>query len=118
MHNRGSEITIDLEQQTVTAPDGTTHQFDIAASRKRSLLLGLDDVALTLEHKGSNRSFRKRLQDNSALAPWHAARTGRRGRIVAVTTNVPGHNRLGTGTRPFKAPIVATGSAVPADWHP
>ena len=63
----GSEITIDLEPQTLVAPDGTTHQFDIAASRKRSLLMGLDDVALTLEHKGRIEAFEK---DYKAMVPW------------------------------------------------
>lgn len=47
---RGSNatITVDLEHQTIQGPDGGTIRFDIEPFRKRCLLEGLDDIALTL----------------------------------------------------------------------
>ena len=50
---RGSNatITVDLEAQTIRGPDGGTLHFDIDASRKQTLLEGLDDIGLTMEKK-------------------------------------------------------------------
>src|SRR3569623_749641 len=42
-------ITIDLEKQEITGPDGGRIRFDIDAFRKHCLLNGLDDIGLTLE---------------------------------------------------------------------
>jgi 3-isopropylmalate/(R)-2-methylmalate dehydratase small subunit len=39
-----TRITVDLETQTVTLPDGQVHSFEIDAFRKRCLLEGLDDL--------------------------------------------------------------------------
>lgn len=39
-----TSITVDLETQTVTLPDGQVHSFEIDAFRKRCLLEGLDDL--------------------------------------------------------------------------
>ena len=44
-----ARLTIDLEQQTVTRPDGEKIHFEIDAFRKHCLLNGLDDVGLTLQ---------------------------------------------------------------------
>jgi 3-isopropylmalate/(R)-2-methylmalate dehydratase small subunit len=44
-----NEVTIDLENQTVTAT-GFSATFEIDAFTKHSLLKGLDDIALTLAH--------------------------------------------------------------------
>ena len=46
----GAEITIDLPAQTLTAPDGSAHSFDINRTRKDRLVQGLDDVDVTLLH--------------------------------------------------------------------
>jgi 3-isopropylmalate/(R)-2-methylmalate dehydratase small subunit len=40
-------LTIDLEQQTVSRPDGSLVHFDIDPFRKHCLLNGLDDIGLT-----------------------------------------------------------------------
>ena len=48
--NPGASVAIDLEAQSVTAPDGKTIRFDIEPGRKKQLLLGLDEVQLTLQH--------------------------------------------------------------------
>lgn len=44
----GARIAIDLASQTVVAPDGTTHRFDVDPFVKRCLLEGLDEIAYTL----------------------------------------------------------------------
>lgn len=60
LHERpGAQVAVDLEAQIVTAPDGTEHQFEIDPFRKRCLLLGLDDVALTLELNAEIADFEK-----------------------------------------------------------
>ncbi|MDV7144633.1 3-isopropylmalate dehydratase small subunit [Tropicimonas sp. TH_r6] len=48
---RGSNaiITVDLESQTITGPDGGTISFEVDAFKKHCLLNGLDDIGLTLE---------------------------------------------------------------------
>ncbi len=49
--NRGANatITIDLENQVITGPDGGSIPFDIGPFRKHCLIEGLDDVGLTLQ---------------------------------------------------------------------
>jgi 3-isopropylmalate/(R)-2-methylmalate dehydratase small subunit len=50
--NPGGEITVDLEQQTVTTPDGeVADSFDIDPYTKWRLLNGLDDIGITLGHE-------------------------------------------------------------------
>jgi 3-isopropylmalate/(R)-2-methylmalate dehydratase small subunit len=65
----GAEITVDLESQTVTAPDGRRHRFEIDASTKEKLLNGLDDVALVLQHEKEIEAFEQR---RSREMPWLA----------------------------------------------
>lgn len=45
---KGAQMTVDLPSQTVLAPDGRAHRFDIDAFAKRCLLEGLDEIAYTL----------------------------------------------------------------------
>ncbi len=42
-------VSIDLEKQEITGPDGGTIHFEIDAFRKHCLLNGLDDIGQTLE---------------------------------------------------------------------
>ncbi len=42
-------ITVDLESQEITGPDGGTIRFEIDPHRKHCLLNGLDDIGQTLE---------------------------------------------------------------------
>ena len=42
-------ITVDLESQTITGPDGGTISFEVDAFKKHCLLNGLDDIGLTME---------------------------------------------------------------------
>lgn len=60
-----AEIAIDLPEQTVTAPDGTVHRFDIDPFAKRSLLEGLDELAFTMTHEEDIAAFERRFgRDN------------------------------------------------------
>ena len=43
-----ARVTVDLENETVTAPDGERIAFEIDPFRRRCLLEGLDDIGLTL----------------------------------------------------------------------
>jgi 3-isopropylmalate/(R)-2-methylmalate dehydratase small subunit len=42
-------MTVDLENQEITDPDGGTIPFDAEAFRKHCLLNGLDDIGITME---------------------------------------------------------------------
>jgi 3-isopropylmalate/(R)-2-methylmalate dehydratase small subunit len=66
----GVSMTVDLETQTITAPDGATHPFEIDPFRKRGLLTGQDEIALTLTHEAAIAAFEARRR---ADAPWLAA---------------------------------------------
>ncbi len=63
----GYKLSVDLESQTVTKPDGKVLRFTIEEALKRRLLKGLDDIALTLEHASEIRAFEERRQTS---APW------------------------------------------------
>jgi 3-isopropylmalate/(R)-2-methylmalate dehydratase small subunit len=47
--DRGSELTVDLEAQTITGPDGRVFSFPFDETVRHRLLNGLDDIAVTLE---------------------------------------------------------------------
>jgi 3-isopropylmalate/(R)-2-methylmalate dehydratase small subunit len=58
----GAEITVDLEAQTVIAPDGAAHPFDIDPHRRHRLLNGLDAVGYTLQFKDDIERFEAEYQ--------------------------------------------------------
>lgn len=60
-------VTVDLESQTISGPDGGEISFDVDPHRKHCLLEGLDDIGLTLEKADSIKSFETRMQ---ADRPW------------------------------------------------
>jgi 3-isopropylmalate/(R)-2-methylmalate dehydratase small subunit len=61
LHARpGAAIAVDLESQTVTAPDGARHRFDIDPFRKELLLTGRDEIDLTLGHLAAIEAFEAR----------------------------------------------------------
>ena len=53
----GSQIRVDLDAQTVTAPDGTKHEFSIDPFSKHCLLNGIDELDYTLGHLDSIVEF-------------------------------------------------------------
>ena len=65
----GAEISVDLERQTLTAPDGTAHRFDVDPFRKRALLRGQDEIALTMEYVAAIEAHELR---RAAEMPWLA----------------------------------------------
>ncbi len=67
--SRGSNaiLTVDLEAQEITGPDGGRIGFEIDAFRRHCLLNGLDDIGLTLEKATSIDSFEKQ---NASARPW------------------------------------------------
>ncbi len=65
--NVGYKLKIDLEQQTISAPDGTVYKFEVEAFRKHCLLNGLDDIGLTLQHVGEIKAYEAKHQ---AAQPW------------------------------------------------
>ncbi len=65
--NIGYKLAIDLEQQTISAPDGTVYPFEVDAFRKHCLLNGLDDIGLTLQHVAEIAAFEAR---HHAAQPW------------------------------------------------
>jgi 3-isopropylmalate/(R)-2-methylmalate dehydratase small subunit len=56
----GSQLTIDLEAQTVTDTAGEPHRFSIDAVYKERLLKGLDEVGLVLQHLPEIEAFEKK----------------------------------------------------------
>ncbi|MCF3641336.1 3-isopropylmalate dehydratase small subunit [Rhizobium sp. TRM95111] len=67
--SRGSNavLTIDLEAQEISGPDGGRIVFEVDAFRRHCLLNGLDDIGLTLEKATAIDSFEK---TNAASRPW------------------------------------------------
>jgi 3-isopropylmalate/(R)-2-methylmalate dehydratase small subunit len=49
----GYSLSLDLPSQTVRDNHGLEYHFDIEPSRKEILLMGLDDIGTTLQHKAS-----------------------------------------------------------------
>jgi 3-isopropylmalate/(R)-2-methylmalate dehydratase small subunit len=67
---RGSNavITIDLENQVITGPDGGSIAFEVDPFRKHCLLNGLDEIGLTMEKAEAIDAFESEMH---ARQPWH-----------------------------------------------
>ncbi len=63
----GYELTVDLENQQITCPNGDILDFEIDPFKKHCLLNGLDDIGLTLQHKTAIETYEQRRQQE---APW------------------------------------------------
>lgn len=73
LHARpGATIAVDLESQTVTAPDGARHRLDIDPFRKELLLAGRDEIDLTLGRLAAIEAFEARQRQDM---PWLAVRS-------------------------------------------
>jgi 3-isopropylmalate/(R)-2-methylmalate dehydratase small subunit len=64
-------MTVDLEKQTVTRPDGEVIRFEIDPFRKHCLVNGLDEVGLTMTKGKAIDSFEQRQRQ---AQPWLGAR--------------------------------------------
>lgn len=62
-----STISVDLEAQTISGPDGGTIEFEIDQARKHRLLNGIDDIGETLEKADDISAFEAKLAENR---PW------------------------------------------------
>ncbi|MEI2298952.1 MULTISPECIES: 3-isopropylmalate dehydratase small subunit [Ensifer] len=67
--SRGSNaiLSVDLESQEITGPDGGSVKFEVDAFKRHCLLNGLDDIGLTLEKATAIDSFEKSV---GASRPW------------------------------------------------
>ncbi|MCK5276194.1 MAG: 3-isopropylmalate dehydratase small subunit [Alphaproteobacteria bacterium] len=60
-------MTVDLEAQEITRPDGEKIHFEVDSFRKHCLLNGLDDIGLTLQKQDKIDSFEAKRKDTQ---PW------------------------------------------------
>ena len=67
-------MTIDLEKQTVTRPDGEVVRFEMDPFRKHCLVNGLDEVGLTMTKGKAIDSYEERQRRSQ---PWIGATQGR-----------------------------------------
>jgi 3-isopropylmalate/(R)-2-methylmalate dehydratase small subunit len=61
------ELTVDLETQTITRPNGATVSFEIDEFRRECLLNGLDDIGLTLQKAEKIDSYEAQQRESQ---PW------------------------------------------------
>ena len=62
-----ARLTVDLENQTISGPDGGEIGFEIDSFRKHCLLNGLDEIGLTLERADVISSYEEELAQRR---PW------------------------------------------------
>jgi 3-isopropylmalate/(R)-2-methylmalate dehydratase small subunit len=65
--NAGYKLTVDLEKQSISAPDGKVYKFEVEAFRKHCLLNGLDDIGLTLQHVEEIKTYEAK---HRLAQPW------------------------------------------------
>ena len=66
-NGENARLTVDLEAQEITRPNGEKIKFDVDPFRKHCLLEGLDDIGLSLQKEAEILSF----EDKHAKAmPW------------------------------------------------
>jgi len=62
-----ARLSVDLESQTISGPDGGSIAFDVDPFKKHCLLNGLDDIGLTMEKEQSITDFEAQRADTM---PW------------------------------------------------
>jgi 3-isopropylmalate/(R)-2-methylmalate dehydratase small subunit len=63
----GYRLIVDLQNQSVITPYDQRFSFDIDPFRKHSLLNGLDEIGLTLQHADKIKAFEEK---HRATQPW------------------------------------------------
>lgn len=63
----GYQLTVNLDAQSITTPEGKSLQFPIDPFRKSCLLEGLDTIALTLQHESDIVAYEVK---QKTAAPW------------------------------------------------
>ncbi|MGV6808015.1 MAG: 3-isopropylmalate dehydratase small subunit [bacterium] len=66
-NDEGYSLTVDLENQLITKPDGETIPFEVNSFSKFCLMEGLDDIGLTLQDADEIRGFEESWRKQS---PW------------------------------------------------
>lgn len=59
-NNEGYQLTVDLENKTITDNFGLNIAFDLDEHRRQFLLQGLDDIGLTLQHEDLIAAYEKK----------------------------------------------------------
>ena len=67
LRGENARITVDLENQVITRPDGEEIAFEMDPFRKHCLLNGLDDIGMTMERAKSIDSFES---TDRIARPW------------------------------------------------
>jgi 3-isopropylmalate/(R)-2-methylmalate dehydratase small subunit len=62
-----ARLTVNLADQTITRPDGSTISFEVDQFKKHCLLNGLDDIGLTMEKAAAIDVFEK---SAAVQRPW------------------------------------------------
>ncbi len=65
--NTAYRLVVDLHDQVISRPEGKNIGFDVDSFRKHCLLLGLDDIALTLQHVDEIRAYEQMARNRT---PW------------------------------------------------
>ena len=55
--DRGSDVTVDLEERTITGPAGRAVPFEFDETTRLRLLEGLDEIGLTLQHEDAIAAY-------------------------------------------------------------
>ena len=66
-NGQNARFEIDLDSQTLTAPDGKTHHFEIDQGRKKSMMLGLDEIGETLMQATQINDYEHKRR---LMTPW------------------------------------------------
>ena len=61
------ELTIDIQNQTINTPSDTVFSFDINPSDKERIILGYDDIGLTLQHSDKIKEYESKMKIKK---PW------------------------------------------------
>lgn len=63
----GYSLVVDLQEQVIQRPDGSTIPFEVDGFRRDCLLQGLDDIGITLQSEAAIKTFEAQHQ---ARFPW------------------------------------------------
>ena len=61
------ELTIDIQSQTINTPNDKVYSFDINPSDKERIILGYDDIGLTLKHSDKIKEYETKMKIKK---PW------------------------------------------------
>ena len=101
-------LTVDLENQVITGPDGGQIKFEMDPFRKHCLLNGLDDIGLSLEKEDAISAFEAKARRRAALV--------RRG-LSALAGLALAASAAVAVAEPFKVPPAAEGAVRIAQFN-